>query len=108
MNSIRQLAHGGQQQNLNLEMVRNLPIPIPPDKDLQSEVVDILDAIDCKIGLHQRKRAVLGDLFKTLLHKLMTGEIRVGIWICARGTPRITADAISREDYPGCFHEPER
>ena len=76
--SIRQLAHGGQQQNLNLEMVRNLPIPIPPDKDLQSEVVDILDAIDCKIGLHQRKRAVLGDLFKTLLHKLMTGELRVG------------------------------
>ena len=75
--SIRQLAHGGQQQNLNLEMVRNLPIPIPPDKDLQSEVVDILDAIDCKIGLHQRKRAVLGDLFKTLLHKLMTGEMRV-------------------------------
>ena len=76
--SIRQLAHGGQQQNLNLEMVRNLPIPIPPDKDLQSEVVDILDAIDHKIDLHRRKRAVLEELFKALLHKLMTGEIRVG------------------------------
>ena len=76
--SIRQLAHGGQQQNLNLEMVRNLPIPIPPDKDLQSEVVDILDAIDHKIDLHRSKRAVLEELFKTLLHKLMTGEVRVG------------------------------
>ena len=76
--SIRQLAHGGQQQNLNLEIVRNLPIPIPPDKDLQVEVVDILDAIDLKIDLHRRKRAVLDELFKALLRKLMTGEIRVG------------------------------
>ena len=76
--SIRQLAHGGQQQNLNLEIVRNLPMSIPPDIETQGEIVDILDAIDRKIDLHQRKRAVLEELFKTLLHKLMTGEIRVG------------------------------
>ncbi|MYA40236.1 MAG: restriction endonuclease subunit S [Gemmatimonadetes bacterium] len=75
--SIRQLAHGGQQQNLNLEIVRNLPIAIPEDKDSQREIVSILDAIDRKINLHRRKRAVLGDLFKVLLHKLMTGEIWV-------------------------------
>jgi type I restriction enzyme S subunit len=31
--------------------------------------------LDRKIDL--RKRAVLDDLFKTLLHKLMTGEVRV-------------------------------
>ena len=37
-----------------------------------------LTAIDCKIDLHRRKRAVLEELFKALLHKLMTGEIRVG------------------------------
>ena len=76
--SIRQLAHGGQQQNLNLEIVRNLPILIPPGKDSQGEVVDILDAIDRKIDLHRRKQAALDELFKALLHKLMTGEIRVG------------------------------
>ena len=34
-------------------------------------------AIDQKIDLHKRKRAILEELFKTLLHKLMTGEIRV-------------------------------
>ena len=77
--SIRQMAHGGQQQNLNLEIVRNLHIPVPPDKDLQGEVVDILDAIDHKIDLHRRKRAVLDELFKALLHKLMTGEVRVAM-----------------------------
>ena len=37
-----------------------------------------VDAIDRKINLHRRKRAVLEELFKALLHKLMTGEIRAG------------------------------
>ena len=46
--------------------------------DEQQEIAAILNAIDRKIDLHQRKRAVLDDLFKALLYKLMTGEIRVG------------------------------
>ena len=33
--------------------------------------------IDRKIDLHRRKRVVLEELFKALLHKLMTGEIGV-------------------------------
>ena len=48
-----------------------------PNLEEQREIVTILDAIDRKIDLHRRKRAVLDDLFKALLHKLMTGEIRV-------------------------------
>ena len=74
---IRQLAHGGQQQNLNLEIVRNLPMAFPITKGLQFEIVAIMDAIDRKIDLHRRKRAVLNDLFKALLHKLVIGELRV-------------------------------
>lgn len=46
--------------------------------DEQQEIAAILAAIDKKIDLHRRKRAVLNDLFKALLYKLMTGEIRVG------------------------------
>jgi len=75
--AIRSLAHGGQQQNLNLEIVRQLPVVYPHAHDEQREIVAILDAIDHKIELHRKKRAVLEDLFKALLHKLMTGEIRV-------------------------------
>jgi type I restriction enzyme S subunit len=75
--AIRQLAHGGQQQNLNLEIVREFPIAYPSEEQYQHEIVAILDAIDRKIDLHKRKRAVLEELFKSLLHKLMTGEIRV-------------------------------
>jgi hypothetical protein len=48
-----------------------------PPFDEQREVVAILNAIDRKIDLHRKKRAVLDELFKALLHKLMAGEIRV-------------------------------
>lgn len=75
--AIRSLAHGGQQQNLNLEIVRDLPLAYPQTKDEQREIVAILDTIDRKIDLHRQKRAVLEELFKALLHKLMTGEIAV-------------------------------
>jgi type I restriction enzyme, S subunit len=50
---------------------------ILPSFDEQREIVEILDAIDAKIDLHKRKKALLEELFKSLLHKLMTGEIRV-------------------------------
>jgi type I restriction enzyme S subunit len=75
--AIRQMAHGGQQQNLNLEIVRNLPLAFPEDRDEQREIVEILDAVHRKANLHKRKRALLEVLFNTLLRKLMTGEIRV-------------------------------
>jgi type I restriction enzyme S subunit len=75
--AIRSLAHGGQQQNLNLEIVRDLPLAYPKTDEEQQEIVEILDALDRKVALHQQKRTVLEDLFKSLLHKLMTGEIEV-------------------------------
>jgi type I restriction enzyme, S subunit len=62
---------------INSTKLKAFPVLIPPTLDEQLEIVEILDAIDRKIGLHQRKRAVLEDLFKALLHKLMTREIRV-------------------------------
>lgn len=74
---LRQLAHGGQQQNLNIDIVRNFQVAVPQSREEQGEIVAILDAIDLKIELHRRKKAVLEELFKSLLHKLMTSEIRV-------------------------------
>lgn len=56
--------------------VKAQPIPLPPS-DEQRDIAAILDAIDRKIALHRNKRAVLEELFKALLHKLMTGEISV-------------------------------
>jgi type I restriction enzyme, S subunit len=75
--AIRSLAHGGQQQNLNLEIIRNMPIAFPPSRDDQNRIVSILDSVDRKQDLHLRKAAVLDGLFDALLHELMTGIIRV-------------------------------
>jgi type I restriction enzyme S subunit len=63
--------------NLNTGTIDALPLPVPPTLDEQVEIADILDTMDAKIALHQQKRAVLEELFKALLHKLMTGEIDV-------------------------------
>lgn len=76
--SIRNLAHGGQQQNLNLGLIRSIRIPVPPTHDEQEGIASTLDLVDEKIRVHERKRAVLNELLKTLLQKLMTGEVRVG------------------------------
>ena len=61
----------------NASLSATIPIWFP-DEDQQSDIVAILDAINRKIDLHRRKRTVLEELFKALLHKLITGEIRVG------------------------------
>jgi type I restriction enzyme S subunit len=62
--------------NRHFTVLSEMHVPHPA-LDEQREIVTILDAIDRKIELHRKKRAVLEELFKALLHKLMTGEIRV-------------------------------
>ena len=63
--------------SINSTKLKAFPVLIPTLGE-QREIVAVLHAIDRKIDLHHRKRAVLEELFKALLHKLMTGEIRVG------------------------------
>ena len=64
-------------KTITAPVLKSLCLPTPATLEEQREIVAILDAIDRKIDLHRRKRAVLDDLFKALLHKLMTGEISV-------------------------------
>lgn len=69
-------SRGVSQANISAGKLKRFPVPVPL-LDEQNEIVNILDAIDRKIDLHRRKRAVLEDLFKALLYKLMTREIQV-------------------------------
>lgn len=62
--------------SINSTKLKAFPVVLPSLEE-QDEIVGILQAIDRKIDLHHRKRAVLDELFKALLHKLMTGEIRI-------------------------------
>lgn len=75
---LRQVASGGGSTKgaLTCAFLKDMPVPLP-SHDEQCEIVAILDALDRKIALHKHKRAVLEELFQALLHKLMTGEIRV-------------------------------
>lgn len=76
-NEIKKLASRAVgQANINASKLRTIRFPLPT-LDEQQEIVAVLDSIDRKIDLHRRKRGVLDDLFNALLHKLMTGEIRV-------------------------------
>jgi type I restriction enzyme S subunit len=76
---LRQVASGGGSTKgaLTCAFLRDFPLPLPPALEEQREIVAILDALDRKIALHRQKRAVLEAMFKSLLHQLMTGEIRV-------------------------------
>jgi type I restriction enzyme, S subunit len=75
---LRQIASGGGSTKgaLTCGFLRDLQVPRPSLPE-QREIVEILDAIDRKIELHKKKKALLEELFTSLLHKLMTGEIRV-------------------------------
>lgn len=68
-------AHG--TMTLSLSDVETFKVACPSDPDEADEVVSILDALDRKIDLHRQKRDVLLELFKSLLHKLMIGEVLV-------------------------------
>jgi type I restriction enzyme S subunit len=53
-----------------------IPIPLPPLAK-QREIARMLQAVDAKIAAEERRRAALEELFKTLLHALMSGRMRV-------------------------------
>lgn len=64
------------QANINASKLRTVSFPLPPTIEEQLEIMAVLTAIDRKIDLHRRKAAILDELFKALLHKLMTGQVR--------------------------------
>ncbi|MEM4461093.1 MAG: restriction endonuclease subunit S, partial [Nanopusillaceae archaeon] len=51
-------------------------IPLPPLSE-QQEIAEILQTIDQKIEIEQKKKALYEELFKTMLNKLMKQEIDI-------------------------------
>jgi type I restriction enzyme S subunit len=76
-NRLKSLASRGvSQSNISASKLKTFQVPVPA-LDEQLEVVKIFRVIDQKADLHTAKKSALQDLFKTMLNKLMTGEIRV-------------------------------
>jgi type I restriction enzyme S subunit len=64
--------------NRHFSLLRESSLPLPP-LDEQREIARMLQAVDAKIAAEQTRRAALEDLFKTLLHELMSGRRRVSL-----------------------------
>lgn len=67
---------GLAQQHLNVGAVKRMLVPIPSSAE-QTEIVNALTDADEKIAVEEDRKAAMKDLFKTMLHQLMTGQIRL-------------------------------
>jgi len=69
-------AGGSTKGALTCGYLKTYPIPVP-SLDEQREIVGVFAALDRKEKVHERKHAALTSLFRTLLHQLMTAQLRV-------------------------------
>ena len=73
---LRQMGHGANQRNLNAALIKGFRLSFPkPDE--QAQIVEALGVLNAKLTLHQNKHAAFTALFRTLLHQLMTAQLRV-------------------------------
>ncbi len=108
---LRGLAHGGQQQNLNADLIRGFLFGLPAEPNEQRDIAAALATIDRKLAHHQRKRAALNDLFQTTLHQLMTAQLRVAdldIDTTAVTNPCASADALAGSERKTAQDRPVR
>ena len=75
--TIRNFAHGANQKNLSAELIKSFPIAYPATAREQNEIAETLGIIDRTVSVSQFKKRQLRDLFRTLLHELMTAKARV-------------------------------
>jgi type I restriction enzyme S subunit len=69
-------AKGMKQANLSTNAMKKLKVVLP-SKEEQEDIAHCFKSIDEKNTVAGRKSVVLQDLFRTLLHELMTAKIRV-------------------------------
>jgi len=64
------------RQRLSKSQLFNLLIPLPPLSE-QQKIAEILSSVDEKIQKEEERKRALENLFKSMLHNLMTGKIRI-------------------------------
>jgi type I restriction enzyme S subunit len=64
------------QSSINQGSLKAVLLPIPRI-EVQEEIVNIIDIVIENIEVHGKRKTILEELFRTLLHQLMTGQIRV-------------------------------
>ena len=64
------------QSNISATRLRSFLVPVPLPEE-QDEIIENSNFFDRKLAFHQRKYSALTALFRTLLHQLMTAQLRV-------------------------------
>lgn len=67
---------GTNHPRTSWDSLKNFKIPLPSLPE-QQEIAEILQTIDQKIEIEQKKKELYEELFKTMLNKLMKGEVNV-------------------------------
>lgn len=62
---------------LNKGAFEKVQVPFTSDRDEQDRIADVLSAVDEKVEHHIKHRDSIAALFRTLLHQLMTAQVRV-------------------------------
>jgi type I restriction enzyme S subunit len=73
---LRGMGNLGHLSHLNLGYVKHLLVPLP-DLTEQEEIANSVDLIRKRLEVAKGKRNLLAELFRIMLHSLMTGAIRV-------------------------------
>ena len=73
--ALERLGTGSTFASVSRTAINQLDIPFPTKAE-QKEIASTLVAVEQRIETHRRKLTLLEQLFRTLLHDLMTGRIR--------------------------------
>jgi type I restriction enzyme S subunit len=69
---------GSKVKHTSPTKLRAVKVGIPPTLDEQEEIASVLSTTQQKISVATNKKSQLQDLFRTLLHQLMTARIQAG------------------------------
>jgi type I restriction enzyme S subunit len=73
---IKVMVEGTSIPQLTVPKISIYQIPFPSLSE-QREIAEILQTVDQKIEIEQKKKALYKELFKSMLNQLMTGKIKV-------------------------------
>ena len=75
---IFQLAQGTKQQSLNINIVRDILIALPPIVE-QKKIIEIMKQLDKTLQINKEKKVGSIKMKKSLMQKLLSGEMRVKV-----------------------------
>ena len=74
---------GSSIPQLTRPKISKFAIPLPPLPE-QQRIAEILQAVDAKIQAEEQRKVALQSLFRSMLHHLMTGRVRVPLPLVER------------------------